>query len=174
LALAGAVLGTGALAVWWSQRSPRGGAPPKASVRVAVLPFKPLGGEARDELLEIGMADSLAARLSALPGLAVLSTGSVLRYAGGAQDPLPSASFAARSSATPTSSPRTSTAMVQAALGDKAAALDSLEQAYRWRDVRLIYLNSDPSWRGLRGEPRFDALLKRLKLYGLPAGLTPV
>lgn len=87
LALTGAVMGAGALALWWSQR-PRGDAVArKAPVSLAVLPFKPLGGEARDELLEIGMADSVAARLSTLPGLAVLSTGSVLRYAGGAQDP---------------------------------------------------------------------------------------
>jgi TolB-like protein/tetratricopeptide (TPR) repeat protein len=52
------------------------------------LPFKPLVSEARDELLEVGMADSLIARLSTVPGLVVRSIGSVRRYAGADQDPL--------------------------------------------------------------------------------------
>ena len=51
-------------------------------VALAVLPFKPLHSEGRDELLEVGMADTLAARLSTVPGLVVRSVGSVLRYAG--------------------------------------------------------------------------------------------
>jgi TolB-like protein/tetratricopeptide (TPR) repeat protein len=55
---------------------------------LAVLPFKPLTSEGRDELLEVGMADSLIARLSTVPGLAVRSIGSVRRYAGLDQDPL--------------------------------------------------------------------------------------
>ena len=55
---------------------------------LAVLPFKPLATEARDELLEMGMADSLIARLSTVPGLVVRSVGSVRRYAGAEQDPL--------------------------------------------------------------------------------------
>ncbi|MBL8349633.1 MAG: winged helix-turn-helix domain-containing protein [Burkholderiaceae bacterium] len=59
--------------------------------RLAVLPFKPLVADGRDELLEVGMADSLIARLSTLPGLAVLSVGSVRRFAGPDQDPLQAA-----------------------------------------------------------------------------------
>ena len=55
---------------------------------LAVLPFKPLATEGRDELLEIGMADSLVTRLSIVPGLVVRSVGSVRRYAGAEQDPL--------------------------------------------------------------------------------------
>jgi DNA-binding winged helix-turn-helix (wHTH) protein/TolB-like protein len=58
---------------------------------LAVLPFKPLVSESRDELLEVGMADSLIARLSTLPGLVVRSIGSVQRYAGLNQDPLAAA-----------------------------------------------------------------------------------
>jgi DNA-binding winged helix-turn-helix (wHTH) protein/tetratricopeptide (TPR) repeat protein len=49
---------------------------------LAVLPFKPLHSDGRDELLEVGMADTLAARLSTVPGLVVRSVGSVLRCAG--------------------------------------------------------------------------------------------
>jgi TolB-like protein/DNA-binding winged helix-turn-helix (wHTH) protein/tetratricopeptide (TPR) repeat protein len=71
-------------AVWWASRA---GTAPHVST-VAVLPFKPLVSDARDELLEVGMADSLIARLSTVPGLVVRSIGSVRRYAGADQDPL--------------------------------------------------------------------------------------
>lgn len=87
-------LGTAAVAAalgggWWAaQRRP---AMARGANTLAVLPFKPLSGEGRDELLELGMADSLAARLSTVPGLVVRSTGSVLRFAGLAQDPLQAA-----------------------------------------------------------------------------------
>jgi TolB-like protein/tetratricopeptide (TPR) repeat protein len=56
-----------------------------------VLPFKPLVAEARDELLEVGMADSLIARLSILPGLVVRSVGSVRRFSGPDQDSMSAA-----------------------------------------------------------------------------------
>jgi len=89
--LAGLAAASAALlggAGWWASR--RAGAdgltPPVATL--AVLPFKPLLPEGRDALLEVGMADSLIARLSTVPGLAVRSIGSVLRYAGQDQDPL--------------------------------------------------------------------------------------
>ena len=69
---------------WWASRAVT--APHRSTL--AVLPFKPLVSDARDELLEVGMADSLIARLSTVPGLVVRSIGSVRRYAGGDQDPL--------------------------------------------------------------------------------------
>ncbi|MGH8796405.1 MAG: hypothetical protein ACREXI_05065, partial [Caldimonas sp.] len=55
---------------------------------LAVLPFKPLTPEGRDEVLEVGMADSLIARMSTAPGLVVRSIGSVRRFGGAEQDPL--------------------------------------------------------------------------------------
>jgi DNA-binding winged helix-turn-helix (wHTH) protein/tetratricopeptide (TPR) repeat protein len=58
---------------------------------LAVLPFVPLMTEGRNELLEIGMADSLISRLSGVPGLVVRSVGSVRRFAGPDQDPLSAA-----------------------------------------------------------------------------------
>lgn len=54
--------------------------------RVAVLPFLKLSGSERDALLEVGMADSLIARLSIAPTLSVCSVGSVRRFAGRDQD----------------------------------------------------------------------------------------
>ncbi len=78
----------GVLAWVWSRE--RAAAPDPAATRatLAVLPFVPLSAESRDELLEIGMADSLIARLSVVPGLVVRSVGSARRYAGATQDPL--------------------------------------------------------------------------------------
>lgn len=64
---------------------------PLANTTIAVLPFKPLVNDGRDELFEIGMADSLIARLSMLPNVIVRSVGSVRRYAGYEQDALKAA-----------------------------------------------------------------------------------
>lgn len=87
-----AASGVGAVAVtvagaWaWGSRTAAGER--TMPTTLAVLPFKPLVLDARDEVLELGMADSLVARLSTLPGVAVRSIGSVRRYAGPEQDPL--------------------------------------------------------------------------------------
>jgi TolB-like protein/DNA-binding winged helix-turn-helix (wHTH) protein/Tfp pilus assembly protein PilF len=88
LALAtGVATALGGLGWWASRWASRAGTAPHLST-LAVLPFKPLVSDARDELLEVGMADSLIARLSTVPGLVVRSIGSVRRYAGADQDPL--------------------------------------------------------------------------------------
>jgi DNA-binding winged helix-turn-helix (wHTH) protein/TolB-like protein/tetratricopeptide (TPR) repeat protein len=85
--IGGAAASLGAAGLWASRGALRsGGAGPPSTL--AVLPFKPLAAEARDELLEVGMADSLIARLSTVPGLVVRSVGSVRRYAGTEQEPL--------------------------------------------------------------------------------------
>jgi tetratricopeptide (TPR) repeat protein len=51
-------------------------------------------------------------------------------------------------------------------LGNRAAALDELEQAEKSRPFNMIYVAADPVFRDLWAEPGFQALLKRL---GLPA-----
>lgn len=70
--------------------------------------------------------------------------------------------------------PPTSPAMVLAALGESAAALDEMERAYELRDTRLVELAGDPSWAPLRGQPRFEALLRRLGLQHVDRGLASV
>ena len=70
--------------------------------------------------------------------------------------------------------PPTSLAMVLAALGESAAALDELERGYEVRDTRLVELAGDPSWTTLRGQPRFEALLRRLGLQDVKQGLASV
>jgi DNA-binding winged helix-turn-helix (wHTH) protein/TolB-like protein/tetratricopeptide (TPR) repeat protein len=53
---------------------------------IAVLPFKPLVAENRDESLELGMADTLIARLSNIREIRVRPISAVRRYAGLEQD----------------------------------------------------------------------------------------
>jgi DNA-binding winged helix-turn-helix (wHTH) protein/TolB-like protein/tetratricopeptide (TPR) repeat protein len=91
-----ATVGTGLVAAaagaWWWRSGIRASAGSNAAVQttLAILPFKPVA-TARDELLEVGMADSLIARLSNLPGVVVRSIGSVRRFAGPEQDPISAA-----------------------------------------------------------------------------------
>ena len=71
-------------------------APPAASAvamsspekRIAVLPFKPLLPENRDQVLELGMADTLITKLSNSREIIVSSLSSVRKYSGIEQDSL--------------------------------------------------------------------------------------
>jgi len=56
--------------------------------RIAVLPFKPLTPENRDQILELGMADSLITKLSSSRQVIVRSLASVRKYSGLDQDSL--------------------------------------------------------------------------------------
>jgi TolB-like protein/class 3 adenylate cyclase/Tfp pilus assembly protein PilF len=91
--LTGAILVTIALLIgFWifthrhSQKVVHGSASPEK--RIAVLPFKPLVPENRDQVLELGMADSLIAKLSNIREIVVRSLNSVRKYGGLEQDPL--------------------------------------------------------------------------------------
>jgi len=55
-------------------------------------------------------------------------------------------------------------AMGYAAVGNLDGAFDSLERAYNARSAGLIYLNLDPGYAGLRLDPRFADLVKRIGL----------
>ncbi len=52
-------------------------------------------------------------------------------------------------------------ALVHAGLGESELALEWLERALAVRDVHLAFLPVDPKWDTFRGDPRFQALLKR-------------
>jgi len=56
--------------------------------RLAVLPFKPLVAESRDQVLELGMADSLITKLSNSREIIVSSLPAVRKFAGLDQDPV--------------------------------------------------------------------------------------
>jgi TolB-like protein/Flp pilus assembly protein TadD len=63
-------------------------ATPTVERKMAVLPFKPLVPESRDQVLEMGMADSLIAKLSSVREVVVRSLNSVRKYGRLEQDPL--------------------------------------------------------------------------------------
>jgi serine/threonine protein kinase/tetratricopeptide (TPR) repeat protein len=63
--------------------------PPASSIRsVAVLPFKPLVANQSDEVLEMGIADTLITRLSSLKQVSLPPVSAVRRYRSLDQDPL--------------------------------------------------------------------------------------
>ena len=55
-------------------------------------------------------------------------------------------------------------AQLYAHLGEKERALESLERAYEERNMSLVLLKVDPAWESLRSEPRFQDLLRRMRL----------
>jgi len=55
-------------------------------------------------------------------------------------------------------------ALVYYGLGDKDKAFEWLEKAYQEREGGFLYLKIDPGWDGLRSDPRFTALLKKMGL----------
>ncbi|HYE26237.1 MAG TPA: protein kinase [Clostridia bacterium] len=57
-------------------------------------------------------------------------------------------------------------AVLHAALDQRDRAFALLEQAYEVHDLQLQYIGTDPAFDNLRGDPRFDALLKRIGLKG--------
>jgi serine/threonine-protein kinase len=60
--------------------------------------------------------------------------------------------------------PASAVALVHAGLGDKARALDSLERAYQEHDFGMVFLDVAPWFKNLRGEPRFEDLIRRMQL----------
>jgi TolB-like protein len=79
------VLGVGAFYLWRARPQTSATAPIR---NIAVLPFKPLVPESRDEALELGMADTLIAKLSNIREIIVRPISSVRRYSGVEQDPI--------------------------------------------------------------------------------------
>jgi hypothetical protein len=63
---------------------------------------------------------------------------------------------------------RTYIAAIDAALGDKDAAMAQLEQAYRDRSAHMNSLWLNPWYRPLHGDPRFEALTARIAAGGQP------
>jgi len=61
----------------WSKQST---APSTSVHSLAVLPFRPLSAEGRDEALELGMADALITKLSNVHQIVVRPTSSILKY----------------------------------------------------------------------------------------------
>ena len=71
---------------FWNKHTPATTTPRIKSI--AVLPFKPLVAQSRDESLEMGMADTLIARLSNIREINVRPISSVRKYSALDQDPI--------------------------------------------------------------------------------------
>ena len=94
IVLAAALLSRGSSVRWLQNHGIRKPTPEaslgtatKAVRSIAVLPFEPLGKDAHDELLGLGMADAVIGRMSNLKQLSVLPTTAVSNYKGAANDP---------------------------------------------------------------------------------------
>jgi serine/threonine-protein kinase len=74
-----------ALAIYYSYR-PEAAPPAKLINSIAVLPFKPLVLESRDQALELGMADTLINKLSNIRRMTVRPLSAVRQYTGLEQD----------------------------------------------------------------------------------------
>jgi adenylate cyclase len=60
-------------------------------------------------------------------------------------------------------------ALVFAGLGDADRAVEWLERAYEERSGWLVWIKVEPRFDGLRADPRFSSLLRRLRLEADPA-----
>ena len=68
------------------------------------------------------------------------------------------------SDSTQTYIPATSIALVYAGLGDNDHTFEWLDKAYQEHAFQLQWLNIEPRWDGLRSDPRFGEILRRIKL----------
>jgi DNA-binding winged helix-turn-helix (wHTH) protein/TolB-like protein/Flp pilus assembly protein TadD len=84
-----ALVGIAGIAIVGMREPPPSPASPEAAL--AVLPFRSLSMGARDELLELGLAETLINRISSSTKLRVRSLGSSQRFAGPQQDPIDAA-----------------------------------------------------------------------------------
>ena len=64
----------------------------------------------------------------------------------------------------PTSPNNLETAAVYAQLGENEKAFETLDLAFKSRQIMMVTMGSDPRLDPLRNDPRFDALLRRMQL----------
>jgi serine/threonine-protein kinase len=59
--------------------------------------------------------------------------------------------------------PKYDLAVLHAGLGENSKALDMLEASYARREPLMVFLAVEPKWDALRAEPRFAALMKKMR-----------
>jgi serine/threonine-protein kinase len=88
LAACAMAVGLAGFSYFWILKKPSAPSNSGAIRSIAVLPFKPLVAESRDESLEMGMADTLITKLSSIKQIIVRPISAVRKYSGPDQDPL--------------------------------------------------------------------------------------
>jgi hypothetical protein len=58
-------------------------------------------------------------------------------------------------------------------VGEKEHAYASLEKAYKEHNSNLLLLKTDPAFKGIRGEPRFKDLMRRVGFDTNPSDELP-
>jgi serine/threonine protein kinase/Tfp pilus assembly protein PilF len=58
-------------------------------------------------------------------------------------------------------------AVLSALVGDKDQALESLNEAFKYRSANITFLKTDPALDSLRGDPRFNELMQRAGFWGV-------
>lgn len=53
-------------------------------------------------------------------------------------------------------------AMIYNALDERDKVFEWLERAYKDRDQKMVFLKVEPKWNNLRGDPRFQELMRRV------------
>ena len=91
LAAFGLFVVTAAVAFYWTWSKPKPPASGEAVKTLAVLPFKPLLADSRNESLELGMADTLISKLGGIRQLSLRPLSSVRKYTSLEQDPIEAA-----------------------------------------------------------------------------------
>src|SRR5262249_29567231 len=74
--------------LFWKWKTSQSAAPRIPIRSLAILPFKPIVAAKRDQVLEVGIADTLIAKIGSIHGVIVRPLGAVRRYDGIDQDPI--------------------------------------------------------------------------------------
>jgi len=175
--------------------TPTSGTSPSAALatlpekRIAVLPFKPLTAENRDLVLELGMADTLIAKLGNSREVrmgernypeAIVEFKKARDFSGGNSEAISMIGYVAaiagdraqaeavlaelNSLSTQRYVPPHNIAVLHLGLAQLDECFAWLEKAYEDHDVRLSFLRVDPKWDPVRSDPRFISILKRIGL----------
>jgi TolB-like protein len=89
-------------------------------------------------------------------GIAYFKTGKVSKYETFLNE------LHTRSKKSPIGSPSYFTAEIYTAIGERDKAFQSLEKSYSDHEVEMYWLNVEPLFRTLHGDPQFEGLLKKI------------
>jgi tetratricopeptide (TPR) repeat protein len=136
--------------------------------------FYPAHSALGDTYLQMGRVEEAITELQtagALGGNRITKTALGYAYAvSGQKDKAQAALNELREMSKGKSNPAFYLATIYTGLGQKDQAFQQLEKAYEERFYRLIFLGVDPIFDSLHRDPRFQELLRRVRLSPAPGG----